>query len=101
MGSLWQPTHRRLPAQTGGSAATVHGFVDAADFGFSPAASGLENTKALQRAVDQGGTIVVSRPGTYQNRRHGLSVGGDTSLVFGNGVFLKKVAERARSPMCC
>ena len=43
-------------------------FVDAADFGFSSDASGLENVKALQRAVDQGGTITVSRPGTYKMR---------------------------------
>ncbi len=81
-----------VASQTGGSAATVHGFVDAADFGFSPAASGVENTKALQRAVDQTGTIVVSQPGVYQIADT-VFVGGNTTLEFGNGVFLKKVAE--------
>ncbi len=30
------------------------GFVNAADFGFSPEASGMDNAGALQRAVDQG-----------------------------------------------
>jgi hypothetical protein len=29
-----------------------------------PDASGLANTRALQKAVDKTGTIVVSRPGT-------------------------------------
>jgi len=37
-------------------------IVGAADFGFSPGAPGVENTKALQRSVDQAGTIVVSKP---------------------------------------
>ncbi|TWU33259.1 hypothetical protein [Novipirellula artificiosorum] len=41
------------------------GWADAAAFGFSPEAGGADNTLALQRAVDQGGTVVVSRPGTY------------------------------------
>ena len=30
---------------------------DAADFGFSPDATGRENTAALQRAFDAGGTV--------------------------------------------
>ena len=72
----------------------VHsGFVNAADFGFSPEASGIENTRLLQQAVDQGGTIVVSRPGTYKIAGT-VYVGGNTSMVFGNDVFLKKVDER-------
>lgn len=70
-----------------------NGFTDAAIFGFSPEASGLDNTRALQRAVDQTGTIVVSRPGIYKIAGT-IFVGGNTSLVFGNNVFLKKVAEQ-------
>jgi hypothetical protein len=69
------------------------GFVNAADFGFSPEASGVENRRALQRAVDQGGTIVVSRPGVYKTAG-AVYLGSHTSLVFGNGVFLKKVDEQ-------
>ena len=69
--------------------------LDAADFGFSPEASGIENTEALQRAVDQGGTITVGRQGTYKIAGT-VYVGSDTSLVFGNSVFLKKVDERGR-----
>ncbi|MEI8037129.1 MAG: hypothetical protein WCJ14_01955 [Verrucomicrobiota bacterium] len=67
-------------------------FVDASQFGFAPAASGLDNTRALQRAVDQTGTIVVSQPGTYQMAGT-VFIGSNTSLVFGANTFLKKVNE--------
>ncbi len=66
--------------------------VDAADFGFSPEASGTENAAALQAAVDRGGTIRVSRPGTYQLART-VYVGSHTLLRFGHGVFVQKVNE--------
>ncbi len=69
------------------------GFINAADFGFLPTKSGIENTKALQQAVDQGGTIVVSQPGTYKIADT-VYVGSNTSLIFGNNVFLKKVDEQ-------
>lgn len=68
------------------------GFTDAATFGFSPAASGRDNAAALQRAVDQGGTIVVGRPGTYDIAATVL-VGSNTALRFGHGVVLRKVTE--------
>jgi hypothetical protein len=72
---------------------TQGGFTSAADFGFSPEAGGVQNTTALQQAVEQGGTILVSRPGTYEIAGT-VYVGSNTSLVFGNGVFLKKVDEQ-------
>lgn len=68
------------------------GFRDAADFGFLPGATGSENVKALQKATDLGGTIVVSQPGTYDLAGTVL-VGSDTTLDFGNGVFIRKVAD--------
>jgi hypothetical protein len=68
-------------------------FTDAADFGFSPDATGLENAKALQHAVDRTETIVVGRPGTYKIVG-AVYIGSNTSLAFGDNVFLKKVAER-------
>lgn len=71
----------------------AYGFTDAARFGFLPDASGIENTKALQQAVDQTGTIVVSRPGTYKMAGT-VYIGSHTSLIFGNHVFLKKVDEK-------
>ncbi|SMP47984.1 hypothetical protein SAMN06265222_102371 [Neorhodopirellula lusitana] len=69
------------------------GFVNAAEYGFSPSASGIDNTQALQQAVDQGGTIMVSQPGTYAIAGT-VYIGSHTSLVFGNNVFLKKVNEQ-------
>ena len=69
------------------------GFVNAADFGFKPDATGLANSAALQKAVDQGGSIVVSKPGVY-NVAGTIYVGSNTSLKFGSGVVLKKVAEK-------
>lgn len=74
-------------------ATTPHGFVDAGDYGFSPEASGVDNMRALQRAVDLTGTIVVSRPGTYKLAGTVL-IGSNTSLQFGNNVFIEKVAEQ-------
>ena len=75
------------------SAPVGNGFTDAAAFGFSPENSGSDNASSLQRAVDQGGTIVVSRPGTYLIAGT-VYLGSHTSLIFGNNVFVKKVAER-------
>ncbi|NQZ68688.1 MAG: hypothetical protein HRT89_11540, partial [Lentisphaeria bacterium] len=68
-------------------------FLNAADFGFSPEASGIDNASALQKAVDQGGTIVVSQTGTYKTAKT-VYVGSDTTIIFGNGVFIKKVDEQ-------
>jgi hypothetical protein len=75
------------------AAAANPGFTDVADFGFSPDATGIENAKSLQRAVDRTGTIVVSRPGTY-NIAATVLLGSNTSLLFGNNVFLKKEPEQ-------
>jgi hypothetical protein len=68
------------------------GDVDAGDHGFAPANGGLANARALQRAVDGGGTVTVTRPGTYDVAAT-VYVGGRTSLVFGNGVVLRKVPD--------
>ncbi len=68
-------------------------FTNAADFGFSPDASGIENTKALQKAVDIGGTVAVSKQGTYKMAGT-VYVGSNTTLQFGNNTYLKKVNEK-------
>ena len=39
--------------------------IPASSLGFSPEASGLENASALQAALDQGGSVTVDWPGTY------------------------------------
>ena len=69
------------------------GFTNAASFGFSPDSSGFENTEALQKAVDLGGTIIVSIPGTYKFAGT-VYLGSNTTVQFGNGVFIKKVNEK-------
>ncbi len=68
------------------------GFTDAANYGFLPNATGMENVQALQKAVDVGGTIIVSQPGTY-NLAGTVYISSNTTLEFGNGVFIKKVIE--------
>jgi hypothetical protein len=68
------------------------GWTDPADYGFSPDATGIANADALQRAVDRGGTILVTRPGTYDIART-VYVGSHTSITFGAGVVLRKVDE--------
>lgn len=68
------------------------GFMDVSSYGFSPQASGIENVKALQAAVDKGGTITVSEPGVYKLAGT-VTIGDNTSLVFGNGVIIQKSAE--------
>ncbi|MFO7588724.1 MAG: hypothetical protein R6X22_11705, partial [Gemmatimonadota bacterium] len=70
-----------------------NGFTDASDYGFSPGATGMKNVVALQKALDLGGTIVVSQPGVY-NIASTLYIGSNTALIFGKGVSLKKVDEQ-------
>lgn len=72
--------------------AEMTGFVNAADFGFKPDASGVENAIALQRAIDKTGTVIVSQSGTYK-LANTVYIGSNTTLKFGNNVFLKKVNE--------
>ncbi|NQU31244.1 MAG: hypothetical protein HQ525_11305, partial [Anaerolineae bacterium] len=72
---------------------STQGFTDASSFGFSFAATGIENAAALQQAVDRAGTIIVSQPGTYKVAAP-IYVGSHTHLTFGKGVFLKKVDEQ-------
>ncbi|EPR66267.1 hypothetical protein [Cyclobacterium qasimii] len=73
----------------------ANGFTDANSFGFSPAATGMENVVAMQKALDQGGTIIVAKPGTYKIAAT-LYLDSNTEVIFGKGVFLKKVNEEGR-----
>ena len=66
---------------------------DASAFGFSTEATGTKNTAALQRAVDGGGTVLVSRPGVYPVAGT-VYLGSHTRLELGAGVALKKVNEK-------
>ena len=70
----------------------LQGFINANDYGFSPDSSGVFNTQVLQKVVDQGGTIIVSQPGEYKVSGT-VMIGSNTSLEFGEGVWLKKTDE--------
>ena len=65
---------------------------DASEFGFSPEASGVENAAALQKALDEGGTVTVRRPGDYKIASTVL-IGDDTTLDCGAGVRFVKSLE--------
>ena len=65
---------------------------DASECGFLPDASGKDNTAALQRAFDRGGTVTVDRPGRYKIADT-VFIGDDTSLVCGAGVVFVKSDE--------
>ncbi len=69
---------------------------DAADFGFSPLNDGLKNAEALQRALDGGGTVRVSKPGTYAVSKTVL-IDDNTNLVFDANVFVKKVKVKGET----
>ncbi len=68
-------------------------IIDAADHGFLPTNTGLGNAHALQQALDLGGSIVVSRPGTYDLAATVL-IGSHTALTFAAGVRVRKVDEQ-------
>lgn len=69
--------------------------INAADYGFLPTASGMDNQKALQKAADNGGTIVVDQPGEYLLGGT-VYLGSNTSLIFGNNVKIKKDASNGK-----
>ncbi|MDA3963005.1 MAG: hypothetical protein PF961_19645 [Planctomycetota bacterium] len=75
-----------------GAAHEVSGFTDAAAFGFAPEASASVNVAALQLALDQGGTVVVSQPGTYDLNATVL-IGSNTGLRCAQGVVLRKCGD--------
>jgi hypothetical protein len=60
--------------------------------GFSRHNSGAENALALQRAVDDGGTVLVGTPGIYDIGAT-IKIGSDTTLFFGAGVYLRRAAQ--------
>nr|WP_067060049.1 glycosyl hydrolase family 28 protein [Mucilaginibacter sp. L294] len=67
-------------------------IIDAADFGFSPSETGINNTLSLQKAIDHGGTIIVRKPGTYKIAGT-VYIGDNKTIKFSNGVIIQKSAE--------
>lgn len=79
---------------------TQNKITNAADFGFLPTEVGQPsptptvngasaNTVAFQNAINQGGTIIVSKPGIY-DVNDALQIGSNTQLIFCEGVFIRK-----------
>ncbi len=67
-------------------------YTDANKFGFLPGNNGIENKKALQRAVNESGTIIVSQQGVYKIAGT-VYIGSNTTISFANGVTIQKVDE--------
>ncbi|MBR3766626.1 MAG: hypothetical protein IKL10_00080 [Clostridia bacterium] len=65
-------------------------MIDANEYGFLPENSALENSKALQQAIDCGGEIYVSLPGVYKLSEQ-IEIGDNTTLTFKKGVTLQRV----------
>ncbi len=70
-------------------------FTNASTFGFLPTETGINNTKALQVLFDRGGTIMVSKPGTYKVSGTAY-IGDNTSLICGAGVVIEKWDEAGK-----
>ena len=66
---------------------------NAADYGFLPSNNGDQNAAALQRAVNEKGTLYIDKPGIYDISET-ILLGDDTSLVFGAGVYLRRAKSQ-------
>lgn len=64
--------------------------INAADYGFSPANSGRENTSALSRAVADGCYVTVNKQGIY-DMAGTVRLPSDTHLKFCDGAVLRRV----------
>lgn len=62
---------------------------NASGYGFAVSNDGDSNRKALQAALDGGGRVEVSVPGTY-NLAGTVFIDSDTELVFSDGVVINK-----------
>ena len=64
----------------------------ASDYGFSVSNNGEDNAKALQSALNGGGKILVTLPGTY-NLSKTVLIDSNTELFFSQGVVINKCAD--------
>ena len=86
----------RYPLALIALASSAHAqFKDAAQFGFLPENDGFKNAEALQKAVDGGGTIAVSKKGVYAISKE-IRIGDNTHLVFGADTVVKKDGGKGR-----
>lgn len=64
-------------------------MINANKYGFLPANNPFDNAEAFQKAVDAGGTVLVTVPGIYRISEQ-IEIGDNTKLVFGEGVVLQR-----------
>lgn len=67
-------------------------MTNANEYGFLPENNPYKNSEALQKAVDNGGTVQVNVPGIYRISEQ-IEIGDNTKLVFGEGVVLQREAS--------
>mgnify|MGYP002523856251 CR=1 FL=1 len=72
-------------------------FKDATQFGFLPENDGFKNAEALQKAVDGGGTIAVSKKGVYAISKE-IRIGDNTHLIFGADTRLSANISKPANP---
>lgn len=63
--------------------------VNAADFGFLPGNSGVDNAAAMSRAVGNGANIIVDKSGVY-DIAGSVRLPSDTHIIFKDGVILRR-----------
>lgn len=68
------------------------GVRNAEDYGFLPGADPEANSAALQKCLDGGGIVRVSRPGIYDLCRT-IFIDSDTELLFGEGVVIRRARD--------
>lgn len=64
----------------------------ASDYGFSPSNDGALNHSILQKLLDDGGEIVIDKPGTYEIKGT-LDICSDTTLSFVSGTYVKRIPD--------
>ncbi len=68
----------------------INEIVNAANCGFLPGADADENSAALNKAAENGGTVRITVPGVYDISEP-IYLGSDTALYFAPGVTLRRV----------
>ena len=67
-------------------------MINANEYGFLPENNPHKNSRALQKAIDNGGEIQITLPGVYRISEQ-IEIGNNTKLVFCEGVTLMREAS--------
>ena len=72
--------------------AAVEVTKNAANYGFRPDAKASDNVAALQRAVGDGGTVLIDVAGTYEVDKE-VVLKSNTTVIFGANTVVRKTAD--------